>query len=233
MHLLNQVLYWILSSVDCTLSSQCIHLVYYVYFTPKRPTWEWRLYRLNAVCEWSRGLGITIPEPKYIVVKYMSWDSVVRICSQNMSRQFQLFSVFWYPSVTKMASVDIDAILAKLSLKEKVHLLPVMMPFSIALTRELDLITRWRWCMADGANPWERNPLCQGTESLLESPSSPVWLSTQTTDGPNGARGSKIKDGKSAACFPAACSVASTFDVDIARRIGVALGAETDRKSVV
>jgi beta-glucosidase len=51
--------------------------------------------------------------------------------------------------------------------------------------------------------------------------------SPQTTDGPNGARGSKIKDGKSAACFPAACSVASTFDVDIARRIGVALGEET------
>ncbi|KAL6366062.1 hypothetical protein LRP88_00158 [Fusarium phalaenopsidis] len=51
--------------------------------------------------------------------------------------------------------------------------------------------------------------------------------SPQTTDGPNGARGSKIKDGKSAACFPAACSVASTFDVDVARRIGVALGEET------
>lgn len=30
----------------------------------------------------------------------------------------------------------------------------------------------------------------------------------------------------SAACFPAACSVASTFDVDIARRIGEALGEE-------
>ncbi|KAK7221452.1 hypothetical protein V2G26_009455 [Clonostachys chloroleuca] len=50
--------------------------------------------------------------------------------------------------------------------------------------------------------------------------------SIKTTDGPNGARGSKIKDGVSAACFPAACSVASTFDVDIARRIGEALGEE-------
>lgn len=46
------------------------------------------------------------------------------------------------------------------------------------------------------------------------------------TDGPNGARGSNIKDGETAACFPAACSVASTFDVALARRIGVALGEE-------
>ncbi|KAJ3542133.1 hypothetical protein NM208_g4259 [Fusarium decemcellulare] len=56
-----------------------------------------------------------------------------------------------------------------------------------------------------------------------------VWLTVPIPDkdGPNGARGSKIKDGETAACFPAACSVASTFDVDIARRIGVALGEET------
>ncbi|CRK31672.1 hypothetical protein BN1708_018817, partial [Verticillium longisporum] len=36
--------------------------------------------------------------------------------------------------------------------------------------------------------------------------------------------------GITSACFPAACNVASTFDVDIARRIGVALGEETQTK---
>ncbi|RSL87845.1 hypothetical protein CEP52_015413 [Fusarium oligoseptatum] len=90
-----------------------------------------------------------------------------------------------------MASVDINAILAKLSLKEKISLLA-------------------------GGDVWLTVPI----------PDKGIPC-VKTTDGPNGARGSKIKDGKSAACFPAACSVASTFDVEIARRIGVALGEET------
>ncbi|KAI8652782.1 Beta-glucosidase [Fusarium keratoplasticum] len=90
-----------------------------------------------------------------------------------------------------MASVDIDAILANLSLEEKISLLA-------------------------GGDVWLTVPI----------PDKGVPC-VKTTDGPNGARGSKIKDGKSAACFPAACNVASTFDVDIARRIGMALGEET------
>ncbi|GAB7328608.1 hypothetical protein MBLNU13_g00548t2 [Cladosporium sp. NU13] len=49
----------------------------------------------------------------------------------------------------------------------------------------------------------------------------------KTTDGPNGARGATFRGGITAACFPAACSVASTFDADLAYRIGVALGEET------
>ncbi|RSL83409.1 hypothetical protein CEP51_004524 [Fusarium floridanum] len=49
----------------------------------------------------------------------------------------------------------------------------------------------------------------------------------KTSDGPNGARGGKFQGSVTAACFPAACNVASTFDVDIARRLGVALGEET------
>ncbi|KAI8654272.1 Beta-glucosidase [Fusarium sp. Ph1] len=90
-----------------------------------------------------------------------------------------------------MASVDIDATLANLSLEEKISLLA-------------------------GGDVWLTVPI---TDKGIPC--------VKTTDGPNGARGSKIKDGKSAACFPAACSVASTFDVDVARRIGVALGEET------
>ncbi|WAO91229.1 Beta-glucosidase [Fusarium falciforme] len=48
----------------------------------------------------------------------------------------------------------------------------------------------------------------------------------KTSDGPNGARGGKFQGSVTAACFPAACNVASTFDVDIARHLGVALGVE-------
>ncbi|KAM0721150.1 hypothetical protein Q7P37_003437 [Cladosporium fusiforme] len=48
----------------------------------------------------------------------------------------------------------------------------------------------------------------------------------KTTDGPNGARGATFQGSVTAACFPAACSVASTFDVDLAYRVGVALGEE-------
>ncbi|KAL0943504.1 beta-glucosidase [Colletotrichum truncatum] len=51
--------------------------------------------------------------------------------------------------------------------------------------------------------------------------------SVKLSDGPNGARGVNIEDGATSACFPAACSVASTFDVEISRRIGSALGEES------
>ncbi|KAH7333501.1 thermostable beta-glucosidase B [Rhexocercosporidium sp. MPI-PUGE-AT-0058] len=54
--------------------------------------------------------------------------------------------------------------------------------------------------------------------------------SLKVSDGPNGARGGTFKGAVTSACFPAASSVASTFDVDIAKRIGVALGEETKTK---
>ncbi|KAM0305364.1 hypothetical protein ACHAPM_001744 [Fusarium culmorum] len=52
----------------------------------------------------------------------------------------------------------------------------------------------------------------------------------KTSDGPNGARGAAFAGGTSAACFPAACLMASTFDVDLAKRIGTALAEETHSK---
>lgn len=52
----------------------------------------------------------------------------------------------------------------------------------------------------------------------------------KTSDGPNGARGAAFANGTTAACFPAACCVASTFDVDLAKRIGGALAEETQSK---
>ncbi|KAF5023135.1 hypothetical protein F66182_4830 [Fusarium sp. NRRL 66182] len=52
----------------------------------------------------------------------------------------------------------------------------------------------------------------------------------KVSDGPNGARGASFADGTSAACFPAACLMASTFDVKLAKRIGTALAEETQSK---
>lgn len=52
----------------------------------------------------------------------------------------------------------------------------------------------------------------------------------KVSDGPNGARGASFSSGTTAACFPAACCMASTFDVDLAKRIGTALAEETQSK---
>lgn len=50
------------------------------------------------------------------------------------------------------------------------------------------------------------------------------------TDGPNGCRGVDIVGSTKAACFPAASSVASTFDPVLARRVGAALAEEARTK---
>lgn len=52
----------------------------------------------------------------------------------------------------------------------------------------------------------------------------------QTTDGPNGVRGADFEGNTRAACFPAACSVAATFDPEIARQVGAALAEEARSK---
>ncbi|KAH6900419.1 family 3 glycoside hydrolase [Thelonectria olida] len=52
----------------------------------------------------------------------------------------------------------------------------------------------------------------------------------KVSDGPNGARGAAFAGGTSAACFPAACLMASTFDVNLAKKIGSALAEETQSK---
>lgn len=93
-----------------------------------------------------------------------------------------------------MASVDIPAILATLTLEEKVSLLA-------------------------GKNLWETVPV----------PSKGV-PNVKVSDGPNGARGASFAGGTTAACFPAACLMASTFDVKLAKRIGSALAEETQSK---
>ncbi|GJC87606.1 beta-glucosidase B [Colletotrichum liriopes] len=52
----------------------------------------------------------------------------------------------------------------------------------------------------------------------------------KTTDGPNGTRGAAIDGSTKAACFPAACSIAATFDRALARKVGYALAQESKAK---
>ncbi|KAF5255795.1 hypothetical protein FOXYS1_13771 [Fusarium oxysporum] len=64
----------------------------------------------------------------------------------------------------------------------------------------------------------------------IEGILSSLTLEEKVTDGPNGARGNSTHEGSTAACFPAACSIASSFDVDLAERVAVGLAQETVTK---
>ncbi|PYH84779.1 hypothetical protein BO82DRAFT_426593 [Aspergillus uvarum CBS 121591] len=50
------------------------------------------------------------------------------------------------------------------------------------------------------------------------------------SDGPNGARGANFKGSMTSACFPASVSLASTFDRDLAEKVGKSLAEETVTK---
>ncbi|KAL9109077.1 MAG: hypothetical protein Q9227_006168 [Pyrenula ochraceoflavens] len=51
--------------------------------------------------------------------------------------------------------------------------------------------------------------------------------SVKTSDGPNGARGAFFKDGTPAALFPCGVSLASSWNLDLMRKVGEHLAAET------
>ncbi|THX77323.1 family 3 glycoside hydrolase [Aureobasidium pullulans] len=51
--------------------------------------------------------------------------------------------------------------------------------------------------------------------------------SLKLSDGPNGARGAAFSGGTTAACFPASVSLAATFDLELAYKVGQALAEET------
>ncbi|THX41394.1 family 3 glycoside hydrolase, partial [Aureobasidium pullulans] len=51
--------------------------------------------------------------------------------------------------------------------------------------------------------------------------------SLKLSDGPNGARGAAFSGGTTAACFPASVSLAATFDLELAYKVGKALAEET------
>jgi beta-glucosidase len=71
--------------------------------------------------------------------------------------------------------------------------------------------------LLSGVGPWElRPPGRLGLPSLLMS------------DGPNGARGESFNSGLSA-CFPCETALAATWDRELVREVGIALGVETRR----
>ena len=55
--------------------------------------------------------------------------------------------------------------------------------------------------------------------------------SIKMSDGPNGVRGDSTS-GKSSACFPCAISLGSSWDLDLIKEIGIALGEEAKAKDV-
>ncbi|KAF6806628.1 thermostable beta-glucosidase b [Colletotrichum sojae] len=81
------------------------------------------------------------------------------------------------------------------------------------------LTTDEKISLLSGKNSWETPEI-----DRLSIPSLKV------SDGPNGARGAEFADGTTAACFPASVSLAATFNRKLARRVGVALGEETQTK---
>jgi beta-glucosidase-like glycosyl hydrolase len=84
--------------------------------------------------------------------------------------------------------------------------------------------------VGDHTNSSIEYPVLEG-ECLLEVTTATAKLTgTQVSDGPNGARGGQFIDGTTAACFPSCVSIAATFNPDLARRVGVALGEECETK---
>jgi beta-glucosidase len=50
------------------------------------------------------------------------------------------------------------------------------------------------------------------------------------TDGPNGARGRRLRGGITSACFPAGIALASTWNIELVERVGATLGEEAKTK---
>jgi beta-glucosidase len=70
-----------------------------------------------------------------------------------------------------------------------------------------------------GADMWHTNP--------IERLGIPVL---KVTDGPNGARGTEETMGSTSVCFPSSIALAATWNTNLVRRIGQALGDETRAK---
>ncbi|KAL2857593.1 putative beta-glucosidase J [Aspergillus pseudodeflectus] len=93
-----------------------------------------------------------------------------------------------------MAAMDIDRIIAELSLSEKVSLL-------------------------SGTDAWHTTPIPR-----LHIPS------IRTTDGPNGARGTRYFNGVPSACLPCGTALGATFDSDLLSHLGRLLADECRAK---
>ncbi|KAL1890754.1 hypothetical protein Sste5346_008079 [Sporothrix stenoceras] len=109
--------------------------------------------------------------------------------------------------------VDVDKLVGKLTLRDKsVEVVDVQEILGqLTLEEKVSLLA--------GHGLWRTAPI-----ERLGIPSVKV------TDGPNGARGEVFTAGTKAACFPAAVSIAATWDTSLAKRIGKAMAEETKTK---
>jgi beta-glucosidase len=73
--------------------------------------------------------------------------------------------------------------------------------------------------MLSGSDMWRTEPI-----ERLDIPA------LKMSDGPNGARGDSFTNGKTAACFPAGISLASSWNIELVERVGQALGQEAQTK---
>ena len=73
--------------------------------------------------------------------------------------------------------------------------------------------------MLAGADQWHT----QGVERL-------GIPAIKMTDGPNGAKGGRLRGGVTSACFPVGVALAATWNTELVERVGVALGEEAKTK---
>src|SRR3954468_4462760 len=81
----------------------------------------------------------------------------------------------------------------------------------------------------------EKVALLSGTTMWLTAPIERLGIpAIKVTDGPNGARGIGLfGTGPAAACFPAGIALAATWNTELVKRVGVALGEEAKTKGSV
>jgi beta-glucosidase len=108
------------------------------------------------------------------------------------------------------ASFDVEDVLSKLNIVEKVSLLAGQF---IQHPSPLYLLT------ITGDDWWHTVALPEhGVPSI------------RVSDGPNGVRGSKFFNGIKAACFPCGTALGATWDVELLHKAGLVMGAESKAK---
>jgi beta-glucosidase len=110
------------------------------------------------------------------------------------------------------ATIDVEAVLKKLTNVEKVSLLAGQTSFP-------PIPTPYTADQIPGRDWWHTVPLPQhGVPSI------------RVSDGPNGVRGTKFFNGVTAACFPCGTALAATWDTPLLHSAGVLMGQEAIAK---
>ncbi|KAF5388345.1 hypothetical protein D9615_000633 [Tricholomella constricta] len=117
-------------------------------------------------------------------------------------------------STTMSTEFDVEGTLSLLSLPNKIKLLTGQGSWHTEAVAEAGVPSMR---LSDGNVP--------STQCNYKDPVSPV-----KTTGPNGVRGTRFFNGVPSSCFPASTGLGSSFDVDLVRKVGEALGDESRAK---